>query len=162
MHYIWEREKVMNVQQFLSDKHTHYEAIPHRETFEAQRLARELHTPGSQVAKTVLLRADHGFRYIVAVLPAPKTIDFEKVSCALGGAQIELAPESEIRAHCPDCEEGALPPFGSAYGMKTLVDESLATEEEIVFEGNNHHEAIRMRYADFHRIEEPLTTQFAI
>lgn len=152
----------MNVQEFLSEKHTRYKAIPHRDTYDAQRLAQELHTPGRDIAKTVLLRADRGYLYIVAVLPATKTIDFDKVSAAFGGAQIELATELEIKEHCSDCELGTLPPFGSEYGMKTLVEASLTRDEEIVFEGNNHHEAIRMRYEDFHRIEEPLIAQFAV
>jgi Ala-tRNA(Pro) deacylase len=152
----------MNVQEFLSSKGVEYDAIPHRNVYDAQRLAQELHTPGREVAKTVLLRADSGYAYVVAVLPATKTIDFEKMSAALGGSKIELATELEIQEHCPDCEIGALPPFGSQYGMKTVVEESLAKDEEIVFEGNNHHEAIRIGYEDFRRIEEPLIAPFAV
>ena len=152
----------MNVQEYLSEKHVGYEAIAHRDIYDAQRLAQELHIPGREVAKTVLLRADHAYAYIVAVLPATKTIDFEKVSASLGGSAIELATELEIKEHCPDCEIGTLPPFGSQYEMKTLVEESLTKDEEIVFEVNNHHEAIRMRYDDFHRIEEPRVAAFAV
>ncbi len=152
----------MNVQEFLSEMQVGYDAITHRNVYDAQRLAQELHTPGSEVAKTVLLRADSGYEYVVAVLPATKTIDFDKVSAALGGSKIELATEIEIKEHCPDCEMGTLPPFGSQYGMKTLVETSLTKDEEIVFEGNNHHEAIRMRYDDFQRIETPLVTKFAV
>lgn len=152
----------MNVQELLSDNHVNFETIPHRDVYDAQRLAQELHTPGREVAKTVLLRADHAYAYIVAVLPATKTIDFDKVSATLGGSKIELATELEIKKYCPDCEMGILPPFGSQYGMKTLVEESLTQNEEIVFEGNNHHEAIRMQYEDFHRIEEPLVARFAV
>jgi Ala-tRNA(Pro) deacylase len=157
-----ERRIAMNVQEFLSDKHVGYEAIVHRNVYAAQRLAQELHTPGREVAKTVLLRADRGHTYIVAVLPATKTIDFDKVSAAYGGSKIELATEIEIKEHCPDCEIGALPPFGSQYGMKTLVEESLTNDEAIVFEGNTHHEAIRMRYDDFRRVEAPLVARFAV
>ena len=152
----------MNVQDYLSSRQIAYDAIPHRDTYDAQRLAQVLHTPGREVAKTVLLRADGGYTYIVAVLPANKTIDFEKVSAAFGGSQIELATELEIKQHCPDCEIGALPPFGTQYAMKTLVEESLTKDEEIVFEGNNHHEAIRMRYDDYQRLEEPLVARFAV
>lgn len=152
----------MNVQEFIREKQVGYEAIDHRNSYSATRLAQELHVPGREVAKTVLLRADHAYAYIVAVLPATKTIDFDKVSAAFGGSEIELATELEIKECCPDCEMGTLPPFGSQYGMKTLVEESLTKDEEIVFEGNNHHEAIRMRYEDFHRIEEPLVARFAV
>ena len=62
----------------------------------------------------------------------------------------------------PDCEMGTLPPFGSQYGMKTMVEESLTQDEVIVFEGNNHHEAIRMQFEDFQHIEEPLVAKFAV
>ena len=143
----------MNVQEFLSKQNVTYDAIAHRETYDAQRLAHTLHTPGKEVAKTVLLRADGGYTYIVAVLPATKDVDFDKVSAAFGGCKIDLATEDEIKQRCPDCETGALPPFGTQYAMKTLVDTSLSEDEEIIFEGNTHHEAIRMRYEDFHRIE---------
>jgi Ala-tRNA(Pro) deacylase len=152
----------MNIQEFLREKHVHYDAIPHRDTYAAQRLAQELHMPGREVAKTVLLRADKGYTYIVAVLPATKSIDLAKVSAAFGGSEIELATEIEIQEHCPDCEIGVLPPFGTQYGMRTVVDASLTEDEEIVFEGNSHHEAIRMRYADFHALEEPLVASFAV
>ncbi|HRX79360.1 MAG TPA: YbaK/EbsC family protein [Pirellulaceae bacterium] len=152
----------MNVQELLTEKHVSYETILHRNTYDAQRLAQELHIPGREVAKTVLLRADHAYAYIVAVLPATKTIDFDKVSEALGGSKIELATELEIKEHCPDFEMGTLPPFGSQYGMRTLVEESLTHDEEIVFEGSSHHEAIRIRYEDFHRVEEPLVARFAV
>ncbi len=96
------------------------------------------------------------------MLPATKTIDFEKVSAALGGGKIELAHEFEIKEHCSDCELGVLPPFGSQYGMKTLVEKSLTKDEVIVFEGNRHDEAIRMSYEDFQNIEEPLVASFAV
>jgi Ala-tRNA(Pro) deacylase len=152
----------MNVQEFLTERRVIYDAISHRDTYDAQRLAQTLHVPGHEVAKTVLLRADGGYTYFVCVLPATKTIDLERVSAALGGSRIELATEIEIMQHCPDCELGTLPPFGSQYGMRTLVEESLSDDEEIVFEGNNHHEAIRMRYEDYRDIEQPLVARFAV
>lgn len=151
----------MNVEQFLAGQCVQYDVIPHRSTFDAQRMAQTLHVPGCQIGKTVLLRADSGDAYIVAVLPATKSIDFSKASKALGGSKIELASEAEMAEHCPDCEIGVLPPFGSHLGMTTLVDKSLVEDEEIVFEGNRHDEAIRMKLVDFRRIEEPLVVSFA-
>jgi Ala-tRNA(Pro) deacylase len=97
----------------------------------------------------------------VAVLPATHHIDFALASEALGGSKLALATEVEIADHCPDCELGVLPPFGSQYGMKTIVDESLAKDEQIVFEGNTHHDAIRMKFRDFQQIEHPLIVRFA-
>ena len=152
----------MQVADFLKERQVHFDLLPHRETYDAQRMAATLHVSGRDVAKTVLLRADGGYTYIVAVLPANKAIDFERASQMLGGSKLELATEIEISNHCPDCEMGALPPFGSQYGMQTIVDESLLQDEEIVFEGNTHHESIRMNFADFQHVEEPLFGCFTV
>lgn len=146
----------MNVADFLKQRGVEFELIPHRDTFSAQRMAEELHMPGAFVAKTVLLRADRGYEYVVAVLPAAKRLDLSNASRALGGSRLEFATELEMLEHCPDCELGALPPFGSLYGMKTLVDEALSKNEWIVFEGNTHHDAIRIRFRDFQLVESPL------
>ena len=151
----------MDVKDFLKTHDISYDVLPHRETFGAQRMAQVLHVSGREVSKTVLMRADRGYAYIVAVLPANKEIDWRLASEALGGSQLELATEHEIAEHCPDCEFGALPPFGTQYGMHTLMDKSLLDHEEIVFEGNNHHEAIRIRTRDFRQIEEPMLADFA-
>lgn len=152
----------MQVQLFLKERGVPFEVIQHPATYDALRMAHSTHTPGREVAKTVLLRADGGFTYIVAVLPATRTIDLRKVSQCLGGAEVHLATEHEIAEHCPDCEFGALPPFGSQYAMQTLVDESLTEDEAIVFEGNTHREAIRMRLDEFRRLEEPMIAAFSL
>jgi Ala-tRNA(Pro) deacylase len=146
----------MNLEKFLTERDVPFELLPHPETYDAQHMAEALHVSGNQVAKTVLLRADSGFAFIVAVLPATRRIHFERASSALGGARLELGTEQELAEHCPDCEFGVLPPFGSQYGMRTLVDDELGSSEWIVFEANTHHEAIRMRFADFQQLEAPL------
>jgi len=150
----------MNIKHYLEEHHVPFEVMPHVKTFDALHLAEAVHVPGKEVAKTVLLRADHGFRYVVAILPSTHRIDFSLLSESLGGATVTLASEQEIADRCPDCEVGALPPFGSCIGAETIVDTSLAEDEEIVFEGNTHHEAIRMKYQDFSNIEHPLQIQF--
>lgn len=150
----------MNIAQFLQQHNVSFETIPHYETYTAQEMAQELHVPGRQVAKTVLLRAEGNGDYIVAVLPADMQIDLHKMAQALG-CNVSLASESEIATHCSDCEAGALPPFGSQYQMKTIVDESLAACDSIVFEGNTHHEAIRMQFQGFMNLERPQTASFA-
>lgn len=149
----------MDVAEFLRQQDVAFEFIPHQNTYDAQRLAETLHVSGRDVAKTVLLRASGA--YVVAILPADRSIDLESAARVLNTDQVELATEIEIAERCPDCEIGALPPFGSQYKMSTLVDESLASEDEIVFEGNNHHEAYRIRFADFRRLENPLVGDFA-
>ncbi len=103
----------------------------HEDTFDSQHLAEAVHVSGRQVAKTVLLRMDHGYQYAVAILPATHLIDLEAVGRLLGGARMELATEYEIAQRCPDCETGVLPPFGSVYGLETLLDESLRNANKL-------------------------------
>jgi len=151
----------MKMQEFLADRQVHFDVLEHEATFDSQHLAQAVHVSGRRVAKTVLLRTDHGYRYAVAIVPATHLIDLDAVSRILGGANVELATEYEISQRCPDCEMGALPPFGSMYGLETLLDESLQDAQQLVFEGNTHHEAIRMAGEDFIRLESPIIGNFA-
>lgn len=151
----------MKTTEFLEQRQVPFEVIRHQESSNARRLARTLNVPDDQVAKTVLLKADGGYTWIVAVLPASKHVEMDRLSKALGYCRLELAEEGEISQHCPETEKGVLPPFGVEYCMKTVVDESLADKPCIYFEGDTHSEAIRMSFADFCRIEQPLKLSFA-
>ena len=151
----------MNLTKFLRDQCVDFSVLAHDDTFDSQHLAQAVHVPGRSVAKTVLVRMDHGFRFAVAVLPATHLVNLEALSRMLGGAHAELATEYEIAQHCPDCEYGTLPPFGTMYDMETLLDESLLEAEQLVFEGNTHHEAIRITAVDFLRLESPLVGSLA-
>ncbi len=151
----------MRIQDFLRQKRVPFEVLTHPATFDSQHMAHELHVSGHDVAKTVLLRCEGQPAYAVAVLPASKKIDLAKAARALGSNQAELASENEMQAKCPDCELGALPPFGSCYGIATLADESLGTHKQIVFEGDTHQESLRMEYEDFFQVERPLVAAIA-
>ena len=144
----------MNVSEFLANKGVEFEAVPHADTYDAQRMAQTLHVSGDEVAKTVLLRTATN-NFALAVLPASQDVDFKKAAEALGEG-VALATEFDISQSFPDCELGAIPPFGSEYGLRTLVDVSLAEDEQIFFEGNTHHEAFRIGFEDFRSIEQPL------
>jgi Ala-tRNA(Pro) deacylase len=152
---------MIDVKQFLEDHNVPYEVVKHPRALDAARLAHAVHVPGRMVAKTVLLHIDHGFADVVAVLPANARVDLEKARQMFGGAEMALASEEDVAARCPDCELGVLPPFGSQYGMRTIVDESLQQSEDVLFEANSHDEAIRMKLADFLRLENPLVGHFA-
>jgi Ala-tRNA(Pro) deacylase len=151
----------MNTPQFLKQHHAAFEIVPHGEAFGASRVAQATATAGLEVAKSVLLRVNHGYRYVIAVLPSTHRVDLEALSRFFGGAQVQLATEAEVGQRCPDCEFGVLSPFGSQYGAETLVDKSLTQDEQILFEASTHHEAIRMKYAEFYNIEHPTIAQFA-
>jgi Ala-tRNA(Pro) deacylase len=146
----------MKVKEFLNQQKVAYDVLHHEPTYDAQHMAHAVHVPGAEVAKTVLLRANHGYRYVTAIVPANKKIDFEIASRSLGHCELRLATETEISEVCPDCEFGILLPFGSQYGVKTIVDSAFEKQPEIVFEGNTHQESIRIQFADFCRLESPL------
>lgn len=149
----------MNVQDFLNNRKIPFETLEHAPTYTAQTLAQAVHVRGQEVAKTVLLTVDDG--YMLAVLPSTHEVDFPAVAEFLGAEQVGLADEQACGERFADCELGALPPFGSKYGLRTLVDQSLLEDDQIVFEGNSHHEAIRMKCDDYVAIEDPIVTQFA-
>lgn len=149
----------MNVQKFLSEGGRAFEVLKHPTTFTAQQVAQAVHVPGDEVAKTVVLKADG--RYVMVVLPSTHQVDLAKARDVLQAGAVALADEGEFVRLFPDCEPGALPPFGSQYGQTTLVDESLTRDEQIVFEGNTHHEAIRMRYRDYEELERPQVADFS-
>jgi Ala-tRNA(Pro) deacylase len=149
----------MKVKEFLTERKIAYDVLSHKPTYDAQHMAHAVHVPGAKVAKTVLLRANHGYRYVTAIVPANQKIDFDIASRSLGHCELRLATEPEISEVCPDCEFGVLLPFGSQYGVKTIVDSSFETQSDIVFEGNTHEESIRIKFADFCRLESPLIVQ---
>jgi Ala-tRNA(Pro) deacylase len=150
----------MKLDELLTNRKISFERLHHRPAYTAQRVAQILHVPGQELAKTVLLRTDEG--YVMTVLPANQQVDLEQVRQCLGVAWVELASESEMERIFPDCERGAMPPFGSIYHLQTLVDESLAEDEQIVFEAQSHEEAIRMNYRDYEAVENPRRGHFAL
>src|SRR6266478_5731083 len=134
----------MQIDELLSSRQIPFERLSHLPAFTANRVAQILHIRGKDVAKCVVLKCNRG--YFLAVLPAPYKIDLACICRELGEENVEMAAEEEIQQLFPDCEVGAMPPFGSLYHLPTYVDESLADESRIVFEAQCHEEAIRMNY----------------
>jgi Ala-tRNA(Pro) deacylase len=149
----------MKLDDLLTNRHITFERIHHRPAYTANRIAQVLHVPGREMAKTVLLRGDRG--YVLAVVPATHRIDLEEIRKKLDLTDLEMAGEGEMGRLFPDCEVGAIPPFGSLYHLPTVVDESLAEDDKIVFEAQTHEEAIRMSYRDYEAIEHPVKGRFA-
>ena len=121
-------------------------------------VAQTLDVPGDNVAKTVLLNVDGEF--VLAVLPATHQISASMLKACMPASSVQLATEEELTQVFPDCERGAAPPFGTQYGLVTIVDRSLTDDEHIVFEGNSHTEAIYIRYHDYERLEHPRVESF--
>ena len=117
-----------------------------------------MHVPGKEMAKVVILKIDG--RFAMAVIPAPHKIDFERFKVATGIKEVMLASEKEFQNLFPDCEVGAMPPFGNLYGLPVYVAQPLKEDKEIVFNAGSHTEAIRMQYADFERLANPTVIDY--
>jgi Ala-tRNA(Pro) deacylase len=97
----------------------------------------------------------------MAVVPASYRVDLFKLKRYLGVGTVELASETEFRDRFPDCETGAMPPFGNLYGMDVFADESLAVDKEIAFNAGSHRELVRMGFADFRDLVKPMLIPLA-
>ncbi|MGC9336423.1 MAG: aminoacyl-tRNA deacylase, partial [Anaerolineae bacterium] len=117
-----------------------------------------LHVPGDQVAKVVIVKADEDM--VMLVVPAPYRLDFGRLRTLLGAKKVRLAEEAEFEGLFPDCATGAMPPFGSLYGLPVYVDEILALEPDIVFRVGTHHDTMKIAYADFARLVQPTVAEF--
>lgn len=147
------------IHEFLREAHVPYTVVPHRPAFTAQEEAAATHVPGRDWAKVVVCFVDG--EPIEAVLPAPSIINLDRLLELVGGTEIRLAQEGELRRLFPDCEPGAMPPFGPLYGQAVFVDVSLAAEPEIVFNAGTHMDAIAMSWANFARTVKPVVGKFA-
>lgn len=148
------------IHEFLHDARVPYSVVPHAAAYSAQAEAAAVHVPGRDWAKVVVCFIDD--RPVQAVLPAPLTVDLERLLQLSRGQVIRLAHESELRRLFPECEEGAVPPFGPLYGQEVYVDVSLAGEPEVVFSAGSHSEAIQMRWSDFAATVRPIVGRFGV
>lgn len=149
----------MNVFEYLDQSHAHYSVSDHAPTYSAQVMAAEEHEKGQYVAKPVIVKSEGSF--IMCVLAAPDKVIFDKLRDYLGTHDVMLASEDEIRAIFPDSEEGAEPPFGRLYGIRTIMDSGLEDDDHIVFQAGSHDKAIRMAMSDYIALAQPEIVDFA-
>jgi Ala-tRNA(Pro) deacylase len=138
---------------FLDKEHVKYVTIGHSPAFTAQEIAALAHIPGKELAKTVIVKVDNELAMVV--LPASEMVRLDHLRESLGTEFVELAEEDEFKGAFPDCETGAMPPFGNLYGMKVFVDQSLREDDEIAFNAGSHEELIRLPYAEYERLVHP-------
>jgi Ala-tRNA(Pro) deacylase len=139
---------------FLGSRHAEFTVTGHPKVFTAREVAAAEHLPPREVAKTVVVFGDGSFHMIV--IAASKLVDFQEVHTALGLAHARMATERELQELFPDCELGAMPPFGPLYGLPVYLDGALASQETIAFNGGTHRDVIHMRTAEFRRIVTPI------
>ena len=151
---------VKRLKEFLDKERVAYRVTTHVETFTAQETAAAAHVSGKALAKVVVVK--RGSTFALAVLPAACKVSTERLRGILGAADVSLAREAEFSPLFPDCDAGAMPPFGSLYGLETLVDQEVAVLPEIVFRGGSHHELVAMPYADYARLVKPKVGDFCV
>jgi Ala-tRNA(Pro) deacylase len=137
----------------LDGRHAPYTTLTHERTITAHETAAAAHVDRELFAKTVMLKVDGALAMMV--MPAAYRVDLTRLSRALGEAEVELAEESDFKDAFPDCELGAMPPFGHLYGVPVYVDSRLAQQSEIAFNAGSHTDAISMPYAEFEKLAEP-------
>ena len=148
------------VKSFLDEHHIKYSTLFHVAAYTAQETAQAAHIPGKNLAKTILFKKDGALA--MAVLPADSKINFEQLRQAAHAKAIELAKEREFKDLFPECEVGAMPPFGNLYQMEVYVDKSLTSDEEIAFNAGSHTELLRLTFKDFSTLVHPKIAPFAM
>lgn len=144
---------VQRIKDYLDEQGIRYTVVEHSPAYTSQEVAAEAHVPGRHFAKTVTVNVDG--RLAMAVLPATDQVDLERLARSVGAKQVELAGEAEFGDRFPDCELGAMPPFGNLFDMEVFVSPHLAEADEIAFNAGTHTEVMRLAYRDFARLVNP-------
>lgn len=144
---------VKKLKAFLDSEGIKYVTISHSKAYTAQEVAASAHIPGKEMAKTVMVKLDGDMAMVV--LPANHKVDFDQLADVLGVNDADLASEEEFKGLFPDCDPGAMPPFGNLYGMDVYIEESLTDNQRIAFNAGSHTEVIRVPYKDFERLVKP-------
>ena len=150
---------VQRLKDFLDKHRIKYVVITHSRAFTSQEIAVSALMPGKELAKTVMIKSDG--QMIMAVLPSSCKVDLDLLREGTGAGRVELATESEFKDMFPECEIGAMPPFGNLYGMDVFVEEGLTGNKTIAFNAGSHTELIKLSYRDFNELVEPTVMQFS-
>ena len=144
---------------YLRENKVPFQVQHHAQAFTAQEIAASEHVPGKMLAKVVMVFAEG--KMVMLALPATHRVDLTKAGRVLGAKDVRLAREDEFAAAFPDCEVGAMPPFGNLYDLPVYIDKALAEDETIVFNAGTHTDTISLKYTDYERLAKPTVADFA-
>jgi Ala-tRNA(Pro) deacylase len=150
---------IQKLRQFLDENLVKYIVITHSKAFTSQGIAQLTHISGKELAKTVMLNQDG--ELCMAVLPASKQVNLAAFAKLTGSKEVSLAGEPDFKDRFPDCEVGAMPPFGNLYGLRVYADASLARDQQIAFNAGSHLELAQLAYRDFEKLVAPTILEFA-
>ena len=146
------------LEQYLRESKVPFQMQHHPQAFTAQEIAGSEHVPGKMFAKVVMVLADG--KLTMLALPAPYVVDFGKLKAVLGANDVRLAEEGEFAPAFPDCEVGAMPPFGNLYDLPTCADKALADDDTIVFNAGTHTDTVSLTFSDYERLAKPTVAEF--
>lgn len=147
------------IRDYLDSQNVSYDCLIHPQAFTAQQVAHTLHVSGKRLAKTVLIDGDG--RVVMAVLPASHRLNLHEFQALLGVKHLAMLPESELAKLFPDCELGAIPPFGNLYEIDVWLDRAVSDTEDIVFCAGTHVDCVRMKYSDYVSLVQPKLGRFS-
>jgi Ala-tRNA(Pro) deacylase len=151
---------IKKIQDYLNRNAIKYVIISHSPAYTAMEVAASAHVSGKELAKTVMVKVDG--KMTMVVLPASYKIDFGLLKEITGTKNIDLAEEVEFTYMFPNCEVGAMPPFGNLYNMEVYVSETLTKDTEIAFAAGFHNELIKMTYKDFEKLVKPIVMKISV
>jgi Ala-tRNA(Pro) deacylase len=151
---------VKKLKDFLDSQGVKYISITHSPAYTAQEIAACAHIHGKDLAKTVMVKADG--KLAMAVVPASHKVRLDHLRSMVGARDLELASELEFKDRFPDCDIGAMPPFGNLYGMEVYVSETLSQDKDIAFNAGSHTELVQLPYKDFERLAHPKVARISL
>lgn len=151
---------IKKVKDYLDNNDIKYVIISHSPAYTAMEVAARSHVSGNELAKTVMVKLDE--KISMVVLPASYKIDFNQLKEESGAITVQLAEEEEFIEMFPNCEVGAMPPFGNLYQMEVYVAESLTKGKEIAFAAGSHSELIKLAYKDFEILVNPIVLKISV
>lgn len=141
------------LEEYLRKNNVKYSCINHPVAYASKEVSHVSHIPEQDLAKTVIINA--GKKMVMVVLPSSVSVDFQSLRKSLHENDVSLATEKEFSKQFPDCELGAMPPFGNLYNMEVYVDKSLSHNTEIAFNAGTHNEVVKLLYKDFDKLVHP-------
>ena len=144
---------IKKLKELFDEAKVSYEVYNHPLAYTAQEIAQRQHFSGDQMAKVVILKVDG--KLVMAIITGSQKIHLPTVRTSLGVDEVNLATEDEFISRFPDCEIGAMPPFGNLFGLAVYVDPAVTKDESIYFNSGNHVQTVRIRYKDFERLVTP-------
>jgi Ala-tRNA(Pro) deacylase len=150
---------IRKLREFLDSHHIRYFVISHSPAYTAQCIAASAHVSGKELVKTVMVAIDG--KMAMVLLHASRHLDFDLLRELCGKHDVALAEEQEFSGLFPECEIGAMPPFGNLYGMEVYADDELEESVDIVFNAGVHTELLRLSWFDYRKLVTPVMGKLA-